>query len=456
MKKKFLKYVIPSVLAMWIYSLYTMVDGIFIAKGVGEIALAAVNISMPYVNATFAIAILFAVGTSTIASIHLGNKESKEASKIFTMNMIILISISITFTIVVLLNLEKIAYFLGATETTLKYVKEYLGIISFFSVFAMISYYLEVLVKTDGYPRLATIGVCISAITNIFLDYIFVIKLGYGVKGAAFATGISQLLACSVYIFHFIRRKSKINFVKFEFNFATIKRTIPIGASDFITELSSGFIIFMFNRIILKNIGETGIITYTIIMYLNNIVIMTMAGISQGTQPLISYYYGRDDKKTYTYFLTMAVKSVAVISLGIYVMCMLFAEQINGIFISKSEIEIFNYSVKAFRIYVPAYLIIGFNIVFIGFYSAIEKPMYSMILSLGRGLVVIVASLFIMSTMFGENGIWISSFVSEAVCLIIGSIIFAKFFFNDLFVKAKANHAVENYEWTERNNINDK
>ena len=450
MKKKFLKYVIPSVLAMWIYSIYTMINGIFVAKGVGEIALAAVNISMPFANATFAVAILFAVGTSTIASIHLGNKEaeeSKKASEVFTMNMVVLISICITITAIVLLNLESIAYFLGATETTIGFVKQYLGIAALLSVFSMISYYFEVLVKTGGNPQLATIVVCITAATNIFLDYVFVIKLGFGVKGAAFATGIAQMLACSIYVWHFIRRNSKVKFTKFKFDLATIKRTIPIGASDFVTEFSAGFIIFMFNRIILKNIGETGIITYTVIMYVNNIVLMTMSGISQGTQPLVSYYYGREDKKAYTFFLKSAVKTAAVLSLGIYVICMLFAVQINGIFISKNEIEIFNYSVKAFRMYVPAYLIVGFNIVLIGFYSSVEKPMYSMILSLGRGLVVIVASLLFMTTMLGANGIWLSSFVSEAICFIIGSIIFVKFFFNDLFVEAKVNHTVaENYK----------
>lgn len=447
MKKKFLKYVIPSVLAMWIYSIYTMVNGIFVANGVGGNALAAVNISMPFANATFAVAILFAVGSSTIASIHLGNKETKKASEIFTMNMVSLIIICIIITAFVLFNLEKISYFLGATEKTIGYVKDYLGIISLFSVFSMISYYFEVLVKTDGYPQLAIVGVCISAVTNILLDYVFVIKFGFGVKGAAFATGISQMLACSVYVWHFIKSNSRIKFIKFKFDFTKIKRTIPIGISDFITEFSAGFIIFMFNRIILKNIGSTGIVTYTVIMYVNNIVLMTMAGISQGVQPLISYYYGRDDKKSYTFFLKSAAKTAIFISLGIYVFSMLFAEQINGVFIGKGDMELFNYSVRAFRMYVPVYLIVGLNIVIIGFYTAIEKPMYSMLLSIGRGLVVIVASLLIMTSVFGENGIWISSFVSEFVCLIIGSIVFVKFFFNDLFVGSNSNHAViENYK----------
>ena len=447
MKRKFLKYVIPSVIAMWVYSLYTMVDGIFVAKGVGELALASVNICMPYINAAFAVAILFAVGTSTIASINLGNGETKEACKTFTMNLIILISIGLSITAVVLLNLESIAYFLGATDNTIGYVKEYLGIISLFSAFSMISYYFEVLVKTDGLPQLSIIVVSVSAVTNIILDYIFVIKLGFGVKGAAIATGISQVLSCLIYIIYFIGKSNKVKFVKFNFDMSMLKRTVPIGLSDFVTELSSGFIIFMFNRIILEHIGEIGIITYTVIMYVNSLVIMTMVGVSQGTQPLVSFYYGRDDKKTYSYFLKTAIKTVAVMSLAVYILSMLFARRINAIFISEDEIELFNYSVQAFRMYVHVYLVIGFNIIMVGFYSAIEKPLYSMIISMGRGLVVIVPSLLIMSNLFGENGIWLSSIVSESICLLIGGAIFVKFFFNDLFVDVNIkNTIVETYD----------
>jgi len=433
---------VPSVLAMWIYSIYTIVDGIFVAKGVGENALASINISMPFINASFAIAILLAVGSSTIASVHLGNKEKNKASQIFTNNMIVLIIVSIIITVAVLLNLERISYFLGATKNTIKYVKDYVGVISLFSVFSMLSYYFEVLVKTDGYPRLSIIGVCASAATNIVLDYIFVIKLGYGVKGAAFATGISHVLACLIYLWHFIKVDSRIKFTKFNFDLNILKRTIPLGASDCITEFSLGFTIFMFNRTILKNIGDEGIITYTIIMYVNTIVLMTMAGISQGMQPLVSFYYGRDDKKTCAFFLKSAIKSAVFISFAFYTLAMIFAKQINGIFIGASQVELLNYSIKAFRIYITAYLIIGINIVIIGFYTAIEKPIYSMILSIGRGFVVITISLLLMPSLLGENGIWISSFVSEAICLSLGSVIFIRFVFGDLFIENKTNNAI--------------
>lgn len=437
MKRKFLIYVIPSVLAMWIYSIYTMANGIFVAKSVGEMALVAVNISMPFTNATFAIAILFAIGTSTIVSMNLGSKNYQKSCEIFTMNTVILIILSIVTTIIVLLNLDKIAYFLGATENSIVYVKEYLGIVSVFCIFTMLSYYFEVLVKTDGNPHLTIIGVIASAVVNLISVYIFVFKLGFGVKGAALAAGLSETVETLIYVVHFVRRSSNIKFVRFKFDFDIIKRTMPIGFSDFVNELSIGFITFMFNRIILKNIGEIGIITYTVIMYVNNIVLMTMAGVSQGTQPLVSYYYGKNDKETYSYFLKLAVKTVAIISLIMYVLCMLFAEQINGLFISRDEIELFNYSVKAFRMYVLVYLVVGFNLVLVGFYSAIESSMYSMLISMGRGLFIIVLSMFLMTEIFGANGVWIASFVSEIVCLLLAAIIFIKYFYSDLFFTDK-------------------
>lgn len=433
MRRKFLKYAVPSVLSMWVYSLYTMADGIFVANGVGEEALAAVNISMPFVNAVFALSIMFAVGSSTISSISIGNKEGSRASEIFTMNMTVLILTGAAVTAGVLLNLESIAYFLGATENTVGYVKEYLGIVGAFAVFPMLSYYFEVMVKADGCPRLSTVCVGISAVVNVVLDYIFVMKMGYGVKWAAISTVIAQMMPVAVYVLYFIYRSSKVKFVRLKFEPYVILRTMLIGLSDFINEFSSGFIIFIFNITVLKNIGEMGIITYTIIMYLSNFVIMTMTGISQGSQPLISYCYGREDKKGYIYFLKTAFKSAGVISLLIYAVCLLFAEKICGIFISSDETRLLEYSVKAIRWYSPAYLIIGFNIIFSGFYAALERPLYSSVISAGRGFAVITPCLIGMASLFGEKGIWMSSFVSEAICLIVAAAMFIKFYYSDLF-----------------------
>ncbi|HBB28901.1 MAG TPA: MATE family efflux transporter, partial [Clostridiales bacterium] len=339
--------------------------------------------------------------------------------------------------VICFLNIDRIVSFLGATEYTATYIKDYLTIILGFSCFPMLSYYMEVLVKVDGFPKLATIGVCTAAVCNIVLDYIFVIKLGFGVKGAAYATGLSQMFSATLFFIHFLGKKSKLGFVKFKVDFPTIKRAFLVGIPDFITELSAGITIFMFNRTILLLIGEIGVVTYTVISYVNTLILMTMIAVSQGMQPLVSYNYGKGDKASFTYYFKLAVKTIGILSLAAYAISTIFAEPISRFFIDKEEVELLSYSVKSSRIYAPAFLILGFNIVLSGFYSAVEKPKYAMIISLGRGLIIIAASLFIMVNIFGDTGIWISTTVSEIICLVVSVTIFMKYFFKDLFLNNK-------------------
>lgn len=206
LKAKFLKYMIPSVVSMWVFSLYTMVDGIFVARGVGETALAAVNISMPFVNFIFALSLMFSTGASTIIAVYLGKKDIDSANKIFTMNTVLIIIFSLLIMGGVLLNLEKVATMLGATASTMDYVKHYLGIIVLFNGFFMVSYSLEVIIKTDGFPILATCGVIISAISNVVLDYLFIMVFHWGVMGAAIATGLSQVFSTVFFLVHFFRK----------------------------------------------------------------------------------------------------------------------------------------------------------------------------------------------------------------------------------------------------------
>jgi len=180
---------------MWVYSIYTMVDGIFVARGVGPEALGAVNIAMPYVNGVFAASILFGTGASTTVAILLGKKREQEASRVFSMNTAVLTAVSLVLTAVTLIFLDPIARFLGATQGNILYVKQYLSVISSFNVFFILSYSFEVMVKTDGFPKLSPIGVCTSAVTNIVLDWLFVMVFHWGVVGAAVATGLSQVLS---------------------------------------------------------------------------------------------------------------------------------------------------------------------------------------------------------------------------------------------------------------------
>ena len=206
-KSRFIQYVLPSVAAMWVYTIYTMADGIFVARGVGEQALAAVNLCMPMINGAFSMGILFAVGASTKASIHKGRGDTQESNRVFTLGAMTVASIGLLATLFVLLLLPQLARLLGADAHTLPYVKGYLGIIGLFLPFYMTSYYLEVLVKADGFPKLAIKTSIAGAMTNIVLDAIFVLVFHWGIEGAAVATGLSQAMTFSIYLRHFLARR---------------------------------------------------------------------------------------------------------------------------------------------------------------------------------------------------------------------------------------------------------
>lgn len=425
MRKKFIRYLLPSVAAMWVYSLYTMVDGIFVSLGVGTTGIASVNIAMPFINFIFAISVFFATGASTLISIALGKSDLKKANEIFTINFIAMVVISIIIVTLTLLNLDRIAVFLGANDLTMNYVKQYLKIITIFNGFFITSYCLEVFTKADGFPCLAIIGVVASALVNIILDYFFVIKFNWGIQGAAYATGISQFIATLIYIVHFNTKRSKLKFIKCKFRFSVIKKILSIGFPDSLTEVSTGVVIYIFNQVILSNIGDKGIVTYSIISYINLLVLMTMIGITQGMQPLCSFYYGREDEKAVNMLFKMSAKTIAITSLVIFAIVNIFTPHIVGVFMHNGvNEELITYSIKAIRIFSVSFIIVGYNILISGFFAAIAKPKYATIISIARGLVVITLTLFIMTSAFGEIGIWLATAISEGLTILISLMIF--------------------------------
>lgn len=435
LKSDFLKFIIPSIIAQWVFTLYTMIDGIFVAKGVSETALTAVNISFPFVAGLFSISILFAVGTSTVVAILFGEKNEKRANEVFTQNIVMLTVLSVIVTVVVLLWLEPFAKFLGATEAALPYVKEYIGTIAPFAVCFILSYSFEILLKTDGYPKLATIIVTIGAVANCILDYIFVMRLHWGVFGAAFATGLSQALVILFYLKHFLGENGQLRFVRFRPDIPLIWRKFRNGLPSGVTEFSAGIIIFFFNQAILRYIGEDALVSYTIISYVNSIVIMSMAGVAQGSQPLISYYFGQKNMGKCKTLLRYGIVASMVIAVVAFVSCMLGTEWIVGLFVSPELTELRAYSVKVFRIFSISFLVAGFNVVVGGYFTSVEEPACAITISLGRGFVTLLLSLFILTRAVGGAGIWWAPTLSELLCMVIMLALFMRYKKNANFSK---------------------
>ena len=416
---QFVRFSTATVASLMVFSLYSIVDGLFVARGVGEYAMSAVNLSAPFLNLLFSIAVIFAVGTSTILSIFLGQGKRERANSLFSQNVTLLTVAGVVITVLVFLFLEPVAKLLGAEGVTLPYTKDYLAGLALFAVCFIISYNMEILIKTDGYPQLAIQTVITGCLTNCVLDYVAIFHLDLGVWGAAVATGLSQMLTCVIYLRHFIRGKTTFHFVRFQMDWRIYRRLIPIGISDGVNELCNGLMILLFNHMILRCIGQEGLVSYTIIAYTNTLVINVMMGISQGSQPLVSFHYGKEDAAGCRKLLRYGFTAVAVVTAVVFLGIVLLAPWLVQAFLSNTNPELNLTSVHALRRYSLCYLILGVYILIGGFLTAAERPRPAICISVGRGLVLQAGALMVLAFTVGGSSIWFAPLISELLCLVL-------------------------------------
>ena len=415
--KQFFHFSAATVASLMVFSLYSIVDGLFVARGVGEYAMTAVNLSVPFVNLLFSIAVIFAVGTSTIIAYLLGQKNAQSANKLFSQNLVTLVVIGVTISVLVLAFTEPLARLLGAEEVTLEYTIHYLQGLAPFAVCFMISYNLEVLVKTDGRPRLALVTVCVGCVANCVLDYLAIFHWGLGIWGAAAATGLSQLLTCIIYLTHFLGKRTTFHPVRFRMDWKIYRRLLPIGISDGLTELCNGLMIFLFNHTILRCIGTDGLVAYTIIAYANTLVINITMGVSQGSQPLISFQNGRGDGAAIGKLLRYGLRTMCGIAAVCFTVLFLAAPKLVAVYLPEAGTEMLTFATDAFRRYSLCYLPVGFNIYIAGFLTAMERPLPAVSISTGRGLILQGSILLLLAAVLGGSSIWFAPVISEVLCL---------------------------------------
>lgn len=410
---------------MIIFSLYSMVDGFFVSKYVGVEALSAVNLSMPFINIVFALGIIAAVGSQTMCGVFIGRKNYMKANNIFSFNIRTVTIFSIILTVLFYFNMDTIARLLGATEDLGPLVIEYLGHIVYFVPFLMISYNFEVMVKVDGFPRLAVATVITCGLSNVILDYVFVGLMGHGLAGAAVATGFSQVISTVVYLIHFTVGKSNLEFVEVKFSFDTLKSIFSLGVGDFVSEVGIAMIVLFYNIFIIKFLGEKSIATFSVISYVNNLALTCFAGITQGTQPLLSYYYGKKDYDSLKKLFRLATAAIFVTGVVFLAASQLFPERIFRIFLDVDK-ETLSYSVESLRKFSISFMITGFNVLIAAVCVSFLKPKYSVTINILRSFVTIYLALFVL-TMVEPTLIWFASALSEAVTLI-----FAYYFYRRL------------------------
>lgn len=419
--KEFFKYAVPSALAMFISSLYTVVDGIFVGQGVGDLALASVNIVLPFTVMLFGLASMFAIGGGTLVSKNIGAKNIDRAVVIFRQVFKFLLITSGIISITCIIFTEQIVTILGATTSLKGLAVEYLRFYAIFCIPNLIGIVLSSFVRNDGRPKLAMISTIAGAVTNIILDYIFIFKFGLGIKGAAIATGLGQIITVSVLLPHFLMKKGYLTFGNVKINKSDLKEFCLIGFPSFFAQGSYSIMVLIHNIVLVMFIGEKGISAYSIINYITTNIYMVLYGLTLGVQPLISYNFGKKDGEQMLGFFKITCISSTIISGFSVIICFLFGPALIGIFTADPVIA--NLAYIALRIASVSYFAVGINLNTLVYFQALEMPKYSNLSCLLRSVIYLPISLMILYKVFGANGIWAGTILSESLTFITISIV---------------------------------
>ena len=416
--KLFAKYVSQNILGMIGISVYILADTFFISKAQGANGITALNLVLPIYSLIFAIGAMIGVGSAIRFKI-LRARQDRGADKYFSNAIICATIISLVFMLSGAFMPDKIVAFLGGDETIVSVGKNYTRIFMMFAPFFMWNHICNAFVRNDGNPSIAMAATLVSSLFNVVMDYILMFPLELGMEGAALATAFSPIVGVLICCVHLLSKRSNVKFVFILPSVKKLVQSCQLGVSAFVGEISSGVTTVVFNFIILKLAGNVGVAAFGVVANCALVAVAVFNGVSQGSQPLFSEYYGRGEHRSVhkTFRLSMITVFVleAVIITGMY----FAARPVALIFNSDGDACLEAYAVTGLRLYFMGFLFAGFNIVGTGILSATESARWAFIASVTRGFIAIIICAFVMSYMFGMTGVWLAFSVSELITAVL-------------------------------------
>ena len=419
-QKEFFKYCFLSILGMLGVSCYILADTFFVSKGLKTKGLAALNLAIPIYNFIHGSGLMLGMGGATKFSIAKSRNEKENMNKIFTNTIYLSVIFAIVFVLCGVYGSKFLAACLGADAAVFEMTDTYLKWLLIFAPAFIINDVLLCFVRNDGNPKLSMIAMFIGSMANIALDYIFIFPMQMGIFGAVLATGLSPIISVVVMSPHWLKKKNEFHFVKSKLYAKIAKSELAIGFPSLIAQLSSGIVMIIFNVLILKLQGNTGVAAYGVIANISLVIVAVYTGIAQGIQPLISKFYGVNDADSMNQVLRYAMITMLAISCGLYAVIFFFAGPIAGIFNSENNIELQQSAVTGLKLYFTSVAFTGYNIIISQFFASVEKTAPAHILSLLRGFIIMVPMAFFMSAVWKITGIWLTYPVTELLVMAVG------------------------------------
>lgn len=410
--KKVLKFIIPTYLTSLFNTVYTMVDGIFVASYVGTNALAAINIVYPIVNVLTGISLLFATGGSALTALHIGAKNIKEANRTFSISLLSSIFIGCLFSLLVFLNLVPILQFLGATSITMADCKIY-AIWWLIGTLVVIGKELfTYFIRIDGSPSYSFFTALSGGILNIILDYIFVGQLKMGIRGAALATILGLVLSFLMGIVYFVKKNHQLIFTIHGLSLRTGLRCMVNGTSEFVNQIATAITTIVFNRTAMALSGEDGIAAVTIIMYLQFLIIGVYFGFSAGISPPLGYAYGNKQKDVCNVLEKYAYRFFTFAPFIMYGLTFFFAPVGVSLFAAGKQ-SVYVMAVSGMRIYGLGFLFSGLNIFAAFRMVTYGKGHLSWIITFLRSFALLLLFLMILPKHYDLLGVWLAVPMAE-------------------------------------------
>lgn len=427
----FMKYALPGVAGLLFLGIQSVIDGIVLGRFVGANALASVNLVLPCYSLISAFAIVMGIGGQTLVSISLGRGDKQEANNALRSVFVFLLGMSVVVSLVIFLSAGKIASFLGANEVLLPDAVHYIrALVPFFPLLCAM-FFGDYIIKAMGHPLYATSVMGMTVVLNIVLDLVFVAVLGWGVMGAGLATGIAFTMGACFNVPRLFSRHEVVAVQRGRYDQRLVWNAFYNGSSEGMSELSVAITVFLFNITMMRYLGESGVAAFTAINYILFIGTTVFLGISDGIIPIIGYNYGARQQERIKSILKLAARTNSLIGIGLFLLLLLFGEQVIGLFFKDHGSEAFEIASRGVSIYCFAFLLCGLNILASSYFTAIGNAKISIIISALRGLVFVGIGILVLPAVFSIDAIWYDVPIAEICTLSVSFWLVRRSLFNN-------------------------
>lgn len=424
--KLLFKFSLPIIISLLVSELYNMVDTLFVGRYVGGDAIGGLVLVFPIQRIIIALSIMFGIGTSTSFSRANGEKDFDKSRKVLSNGFSLNVVVMVALTILVSIFGRSILKMLGASEQLLPYAQDYLKIVILGSTFLSLTTFTSHVMISLGNSKISIISTSIGAILNIIIDYILVVRMGMGVKGAAIATTGSQIVGFLYAYTHLKRVRKEYDIKGLSLDKKIIVPLILVGISSFIIEAEDGIVMAFINNLLSKAEGDSAIIVLGVVTKVYMFLFVTMFGIASAMQPIAAYNAGA---KNYKRLKEVVIRTViyATLTTGIlWLICMTFTENLMAIFVRDPVI--IEKSAAAFRIMIAIIPLISVYYVSIFYFQAIGAARYSVTISILRQLIVMIPlAIFLVKVMnMGAMGVWLSYPISDIISALVSTILLVR------------------------------